>query len=101
MLRGRIGQSSPYPAAINTLTVTLTLNIQLAAPGNPRLPDAGQFGLPDAGRPIGVSIVFAGLAGASAPHFDKWWDIRLAEERWAPIEGQDARCQRASALIHS
>jgi len=81
----RIGQSTPYPGADNILTVTLELNVELVAPVSYALPDAGEFSV---GDPVGISIVFAGLEGASAPHFVKWLPAM------SPF-GQDAECLTA------
>jgi len=84
LLEAKIGQSSPYPCAVNTLTVTLRLNVGLVPPGGFALPDAGEF---TAGSPVGISIVLAGLQGASSPNFRTW----LAD-------GQNAECLDISGL---
>ena len=79
----RIGQTSPYPGALNTLTVTLQLGVALVAPGGLALPDAGVFA---DGQPVGVSLVFTGLLGASAPDFKRWLNVSSS------TYGQDAEC---------
>lgn len=83
MLNASMGQSSPYPCAVNTLTVTLRLNVELVPPGSYALPNAGEF---KAGSPVGISIVFTGLHGASSPNFRRWLPSTLSSF------GQDAEC---------
>lgn len=80
-----MGQSSPYPGAQNTLTVTLELNVELVPPGGHALPDVGSF---SPGHPRGISLVFSNLLGASAPHHSTW----LSPDSPTQEYGQDARC---------
>jgi hypothetical protein len=83
VLEASMEQSSPYPCAVNTLTVTLRLNVELVPPGSYALPNAGEF---KAGSPVGISIVFTGLRGASSPNFRRWLPSTLSSF------GQDAEC---------
>ena len=80
----KMGQSSPYPGADNSLTVTLELNVDLVPPGGHALPDIGNF---SPGHPVGISVVFSNLLGASAPHHTTW----LAPDSTG-VDGQDASC---------
>ena len=81
----KMGQSSPYPGADNTLSVTLELNVNLVPPGGYSMPNVGSF---SAGDPVGISLVFSNILGASAAHHVAW----LPPGSGLDYFGQNARC---------